>query len=145
MAELSRRPYLLRAMYEWMVDCGNTPHAIVDATQPGVKVPTAFVKDGRIVLNISMTATQGLQIGAGDFAFYVRHGYLIENGQLTRPIKDVNIIGNGPKVLETVQMVGNDLTIDVGGWTCGKDGQSVPVGVGQPTLRIDGVTVGGTA
>jgi stringent starvation protein B len=61
-------------MYEWMVDCGNTPHAIVDATQPDVEVPTAFVKDGRIVLNISMTATQGLQIGADFMEFSARFG-----------------------------------------------------------------------
>ena len=86
-----------------------------------------------------------VQIGAGDFTFYVKNGYLIEDGKLTRPIKDVNLIGNGPKVLEQVDMVADDLVIDEGGWTCGKDGQSVPVGVGQPTLRIDGLTVGGTA
>ena len=86
-----------------------------------------------------------VQIGAGDFAFYVRHGYLIENGKLTRPIKDVNIIGNGPKVLETVQMVGNDLEIDIGGWTCGKDGQSVPVSQGMPTVKVEKLSVGGAA
>ncbi len=74
MAELSRRPYLLRAMYEWMSDCGHTPHAIVDATQPDVQVPTAFVKDGRIVLNISPTATQGLLIGAETMEFSARFG-----------------------------------------------------------------------
>lgn len=74
MAELSRRPYLLRAMYEWMADCGHTPHAIVDATQPDVQVPVAFVKDGRIVLNISPTATQGLLIGADTMEFSARFG-----------------------------------------------------------------------
>ncbi|MEZ4655632.1 MAG: metallopeptidase TldD-related protein [Candidatus Eisenbacteria bacterium] len=72
-------------------------------------------------------------------------GYLIEDGKLTAPIKDVNLIGNGPKALEAISMVGNDLTLAVGGWTCGKSGQSVPVGQGMPTVRIDGtVTVGGT-
>ena len=86
-----------------------------------------------------------VQIGAGDFSFYVSAGYLIEGGKLTAPIKDVNLIGNGPKALEAISMVGNDLTLAVGGWTCGKDGQSVPVGQGMPTVRIDGsVTVGGT-
>jgi TldD protein len=85
-----------------------------------------------------------VEIGAGDFSFYVSSGYLIEKGELTSPIKDVNIIGNGPKALENVSMVGNDLQISVGGWTCGKNGQMVPVSQGLPTVRIDkSVTVGG--
>jgi TldD protein len=84
-----------------------------------------------------------VQIGAGDFTFYVKNGMLIEDGKLTRPVKDVNIIGNGPKVLELVDMVGNDLAIDEGGWTCGKDGQSVPVSQGMPTVRVSKITVGG--
>jgi TldD protein len=85
-----------------------------------------------------------VEIGAGDFSFYVSSGHLIENGELTSPIKDVNIIGNGPKALEKVSMVGNDLQISVGGWTCGKNGQRVPVSQGLPTVRIDeSVTVGG--
>lgn len=84
-----------------------------------------------------------VQIGAGDFTFYVKCGYLIENGKLTRPIKDVNLIGNGPKVLEQVDMVADDLQIDEGGWTCGKDGQSVPVSQGIPTVRVKSMTVGG--
>jgi len=82
-------------------------------------------------------------IGAGDFTFYVKNGFLIENGKLTRPIKDVNIIGNGPKVLEQVDMVADDLEIDEGGWTCGKDGQGVPVSQGIPTVRVASITVGG--
>lgn len=84
-----------------------------------------------------------VQIGAGDFSFYVRSGWLIEDGKLTRPVKDVNLIGNGPKVLEQIDMVGNDLQIDEGGWTCGKDGQSVPVSQGMPTVRVRAMTVGG--
>jgi TldD protein len=84
-----------------------------------------------------------VQIGAGDFTFYVKNGYLIEDGKLTRPIKDVNLIGNGPKVLERVDMVSDDLQIDEGGWTCGKDGQSVPVSQGMPTVRVAAMTVGG--
>jgi TldD protein len=84
-----------------------------------------------------------VQIGAGDFTFYVKNGFLIEDGKLTRPIKDVNIIGNGPKVLEQIDMVGNDCKIDEGGWTCGKDGQSVPVSQGMPTVRVQSMTVGG--
>ncbi|HEX7707266.1 MAG TPA: TldD/PmbA family protein [Thermoanaerobaculia bacterium] len=86
-----------------------------------------------------------VNIGAGDFTFYVKNGYMIENGKLTRPIKDVNIIGNGPKVLELIDMVADDLKIDEGGWTCGKDGQSVPVSQGIPTVRVSSITVGGRA
>ncbi len=84
-----------------------------------------------------------VQIGAGDFTFYVKNGYLIEKGKLTAPIKEVNIIGNGPKVLEKVDMVADDLVIDEGGWTCGKNGQSVPVSQGIPTVRVASITVGG--
>jgi TldD protein len=84
-----------------------------------------------------------VQIGAGDFTFYVKNGWLIEDGKLTRPVKDVNIIGNGPKVLERIDMVSDDLAIDEGGWTCGKDGQSVPVSQGMPTVRVSSMTVGG--
>jgi TldD protein len=86
-----------------------------------------------------------VNIGAGDFTFYVKNGYMIEGGKLTRPIKDVNIIGNGPKVLELIDMVADDLKIDEGGWTCGKDGQSVPVSQGIPTVRVSSITVGGRA
>jgi PmbA protein len=85
-----------------------------------------------------------VRIGAGDFTFFVKNGWLIEDGKLTRPIKDVNIIGNGPKVLEKIDMVADDLEIDEGGWTCGKDGQSVPVSQGLPTVRVSSITVGGT-
>ena len=84
-----------------------------------------------------------VNIGAGDFTFYVKNGYLIEDGKLTRPIKDVNIIGNGPQVLEKVDMVGDDLKMDEGGWTCGKNGQGVPVSLGMPTVRVSAITVGG--
>jgi len=85
-----------------------------------------------------------VEIGAGDFSFYVSAGYLIEDGKLTAPIKDANLIGNGPKALENVSLVGDDLKISVGGWTCGKNGQRVPVSQGLPTVRIDSsVTVGG--
>ena len=82
-------------------------------------------------------------IGAGDYSFYVKTGYLIEDGKLTAPVKDVNLIGNGPDSLSKVDMVGNDMELDGGTWTCGKDGQSVPVGLGLPTLRISAITVGG--
>jgi TldD protein len=82
-------------------------------------------------------------IGAGDFTFYVKLGYLIENGKLTRPVKDINIIGNGPQVLSRVTMVADDLKLDEGGWTCGKNGQSMPVQMGLPTVKVSAITVGG--
>lgn len=84
-----------------------------------------------------------VNIGAGDFTFFVKTGYLIEDGKLTRPIKDTNIIGNGPEVLSKITMVADDLTIDEGGWTCGKNGQSVPVSQGMPTVKVSSITVGG--
>ncbi|NOY28069.1 MAG: TldD/PmbA family protein [Oligoflexia bacterium] len=84
-----------------------------------------------------------VHIGGGDFAFYMKTGFLIEDGKLTRPIKDVNIIGNGPQALERIDMVGNDMIIDEGGWTCGKNGQSVPVSQGMPTVRVAKLNVGG--
>ena len=85
-----------------------------------------------------------VNIGAGDFTFYVKNGMLIEDGKLTRPIKDVNVIGNGPEVLRTVSMVGNDFEWSTSAWTCGKRGQRVPVGVGMPTVKVGSITVGGT-
>jgi TldD protein len=76
--------------------------------------------------------------------FSASEAHLIEDGRLTHPVKGATLIGNGPDVLTRVSMIGNDLALDTGVGTCGKEGQSVPVGVGQPTLRIDGLTVGGT-
>jgi len=85
-----------------------------------------------------------VNISNGDFVFSLTEGYLIENGKLTAPLKGVNLIGNGPEALETVSMVGHDFELSDGMWTCGKDGQSVPVGVGMPTVKLDRLTVGGT-
>jgi TldD protein len=82
-------------------------------------------------------------IGAGDFTFYVKSGRLIEDGKLTRPIKDVNIIGNGPQVLRRITMVADDLAHNEGGGTCGKQGQSMPVQMGLPTVKVSAITVGG--
>lgn len=84
-----------------------------------------------------------VNIGAGDFTFYVQTGYLIENGKLTAPIKDVNIIGNGPEVLTKIVMVGNDLKQNEGGGYCGKDGQRCLVSDGLPTCKVSSITVGG--
>ena len=86
-----------------------------------------------------------VDITNGKFSFSASQAYLIEDGKITQPIKGATIIGNGPDVLTRVSMVGNDMALDSGIGTCGKDGQSVPVGVGQPTMRIDNMTVGGTA
>lgn len=76
--------------------------------------------------------------------FSTSEAYLIEDGKITAPVKGATLIGNGPEAMSKVSMVGNDLSLDSGVGTCGKDGQSVPVGVGQPTLKIDAITVGGT-
>uniref|UniRef100_UPI0027B8C1AB metalloprotease TldD n=1 Tax=Dokdonella sp. TaxID=2291710 RepID=UPI0027B8C1AB len=86
-----------------------------------------------------------VDITNGKFTFSASEAYLIENGRVTRPVKGATLIGSGAEVLKRVSMIGNDLKLDEGVGVCGKDGQSVPVGVGQPTLRIDAMTVGGTA
>ncbi|MGE5302063.1 MAG: metalloprotease TldD [Alphaproteobacteria bacterium] len=86
-----------------------------------------------------------VDITNGKFVFSASEAYLIEDGKVTRPVKGATLIGNGPDVLTRVSMVGSDLKLDEGVGTCGKDGQSVPVGVGLPTIKIDGLTVGGTA
>jgi TldD protein len=85
-----------------------------------------------------------VDITSGKFVFSASEAYLIENGKIGAAVKGATLIGNGPDVLQRVSMVGNDMKLDGGVGTCGKEGQSVPVGVGQPTLRIDALTVGGT-
>tara|TARA_A100001035_G_scaffold195044_1_gene156084 strand:- start:218 stop:565 length:348 start_codon:yes stop_codon:yes gene_type:complete len=85
-----------------------------------------------------------VDITNGQFVFSASEAYIIERGKVTTPIKGMTLIGNGPEILKKVSMVGNDLKLDDGVGTCGKDGQSVPVGVGQPSLKIDEITVGGT-
>jgi TldD protein len=86
-----------------------------------------------------------VDIVSGKFVFSAAEAWMIEGGRLTYPVKGATLIGSGPEVLKHVSMIGNDMRLDPGVGTCGKEGQSVPVGVGQPTLRIDGLTVGGTA
>ena len=85
-----------------------------------------------------------VDITSGKFVFSASEAYLIENGKITRPVKGATLVGDGPDVMTKISMVGNDLELDSGVGTCGKEGQSVPVGVGQPTLKIDHLTVGGT-
>ena len=127
--ESYRHPPLPRMRATYMLAGPHHPEEII-----------ASVKRGLYCQNFS---NGQVNIGAGDFTFYVKNGFLIEDGKLTRPVKDVNVIGNGPKALEQVDMVGDDLEIDEGGWTCGKDGQSVPVSQGLPTVRVASLTVGG--
>ena len=101
----------------------------------------ASVKKGLYAVNFGGGQ---VDITSGKFVFSASEAYLIENGKITRPVKGATLIGNGPDVLTKVSMIGNDLELDKGVGVCGKGGQSVPVGVGQPTLKIDGLTVGGT-
>ncbi len=85
-----------------------------------------------------------VDITSGKYVFSATEAYLIEDGKITAPVKGATLIGNGPETMQKVRMIGNDLALDEGVGICGKDGQSVPVGVGQPSLLIDGITVGGT-
>ncbi len=121
---------------------------------PMPRMSCTFMEDGphtkdEIIASVDRgiiceTYTNGqVQIGAGDYTFYVKNGWLVENGKVTAPIKDVNIIGNGPESLKRITMVANDARLDTGGWTCGKNGQSVPVSQGIPTVLVSNMTVGG--
>ncbi len=113
----------------FMEDGPHTKEEIIESVDRGI---------------ICETYTNGqVQIGAGDYTFYVKNGWLVENGKITAPIKDVNIIGNGPESLKRITMVANDARLDTGGWTCGKNGQSVPVSQGIPTVLVSNMTVGG--
>jgi len=127
--ESFRHPVLPRMRCTYMEAGPHDPQEIIRSVERGLYCLT--FSNGQV------------QIGAGDFAFYVRHGYLIEGGQLTRPVKDVNLIGDGPQVLATIDMVGNDMLMDESGWTCGKDGQGVPVSQGMPTVKVSKLSVGG--
>jgi TldD protein len=112
---------------------------------PGERDPgeiIASVKKGLYAVNFGGGQ---VDITNGKFTFSASEAYLIEDGKVTRPVKGATLVGSGPEVLKRVSMIGNDLKLDEGVGVCGKDGQSVPVGVGQPTLKIDRMTVGGTA
>lgn len=116
----------MRATY---MESGNAePEGIIASVNKGIYVEE--LSNGQV------------KIGEGDFTFFVKSGYLIENGRLTAPIKDINIIGNGPQALADIVAVGNDLKIDNGTWTCGKE-QSVAVSCGMPTILVSSLTVGG--
>ncbi|HOO42396.1 MAG TPA: TldD/PmbA family protein [Bacteroidales bacterium] len=116
----------MRATY--MENCTDSVESLIASVKKGLYVDT--FSNGQV------------QIGAGDFTFYVKSGYLIENGKLTQPVKDTNIIGNGPRALEMITGTGNDCRIDNGTWTCGKE-QSCEVSCGMPSVLISSLTVGG--
>jgi TldD protein len=102
----------------------------------------ASVKNGLYAVNFGGGQ---VDITNGKFVFSASEAYMIEDGKISYPVKGATLIGNGPDVLNHVSMIGNDMRLDSGVGVCGKEGQSVPVGVGQPTLKIDGLIVGGTA
>jgi TldD protein len=110
----------------------------------GESAPADIIKSVKHGLYAVSFGGGQVDITNGKFVFSASEAYLIEDGKVTRPVKGATLIGNGPDVLTRVTMVGTDLALDSGVGTCGKDGQSVPVGVGLPTIRIDGITVGGT-
>jgi TldD protein len=112
---------------------------------PGSHIPEEIIKSVKKGLYAKNFAGGQVDITSGKFVFSASEAYMIENGRIGRAVKGATLIGNGPDVLTKVSMVGTDLELDGGVGTCGKDGQSVPVGVGQPTLKIDGLTVGGTS
>ncbi|HQN64573.1 MAG TPA: metalloprotease TldD [Methylophilus sp.] len=110
----------------------------------GDKDPAEIIKSVKKGLYAANFGGGQVDITSGKFVFSAAEAYMIEDGKITYPVKGATLIGNGPDVLTKVSMIGNDLALDSGVGTCGKEGQSVPVGVGQPTLKIDGLTVGGT-
>ena len=110
----------------------------------GDKDPAEIIKSVKKGLYAANFGGGQVDITSGKFVFSAAEAYMIEDGKITYPVKGATLIGNGPDVLTRVSMIGNDMELDSGVGTCGKEGQSVPVGVGQPTLKIDGLTVGGT-
>ncbi len=109
----------------------------------GTSNPEEIIKSVKKGLYAEKFSNGQVNIGAGDFTFFLKHGRLIEDGKLTRVVKDANLIGSGPKVLENVMMVGDDMAFESGGGTCGKDGQGVPVGFGLPTVKCGAISIGG--
>ena len=110
----------------------------------GERDPQEIIKSVKKGLYAANFGGGQVDITSGKFVFSTAEAYLIENGRITTPVKGATLIGNGPEAMTRVSLIGNDMALDSGVGTCGKEGQSVPVGVGQPTVRIDGLTVGGT-
>ncbi len=121
------------------------PRMRVTTMENGPHDPEEIIKSVKRGLYAVDFANGQVMIGAGDYSFYLKTGYLIENGKLTRPVKDANLIGNGPDSLSKMVMVGNDQALGDHGGTCGKEGQWVPVGFGLPTVKVSGITIGGTS
>jgi TldD protein len=111
----------------------------------GDKDPQEIVSSVKKGLYATSFGGGQVDITSGKFVFSCTEAYLIEDGKIGAPVKGATLIGNGPDVLTKVSMVGNDMKLDTGIGMCGKEGQGVPVGVGQPTLKVDEITVGGTA
>ncbi|MBW3669502.1 MAG: TldD/PmbA family protein [Actinobacteria bacterium] len=112
---------------------------------PGDEDPEELVRQTPHGIYVAQMGGGQVNTATGDFVFGMTEAYLIENGEITDPLRDANLIGNGPEVLRNIDAVASDFAMAEGGGMCGKNGQSVPVGMGQPTLRVSGVTVGGTA
>ncbi len=110
---------------------------------PGPHTKDEIIKSVKKGIYVEQFTNGEVAIGAGDFTFFVKSGSLIEDGKITKPIKDINLIGNGPDVLTKVTMVADDFKMAEGGWTCGKGGQGVPVSMGLPSIKISSITVGG--
>jgi TldD protein len=111
---------------------------------PGEDAPQDIIRSVKSGVYARKFGGGQVDISNGDFVFSLTEGYLIEDGRITAPLKGVNLIGNGPDAMRKVVMLGSDFEVSDGIWTCGKDGQSVPVGVGCPTIKIASMTVGGT-
>ncbi len=124
--------------------CAPMPRMTNTILMAGPHDPEEIIKSVKRGVYAKKFGGGQVDIANGDFVFSLTEGYLIEDGKLTAPLKGVNLIGNGPDVLRKVSMLGNDVEVSDGIWTCGKDGQSVPVGVGCPTIKISAITVGGT-
>ncbi len=124
--------------------CMPMPRMTNTVMRPGTDDPEEIIRSVERGIYAARFSGGQVNISNGDFVFSLTESYLIEDGKITAPLKGVNLIGNGPDVLRKVTMVGSDFELSDGIWTCGKDGQSVPVGVGTPTVKVSGITVGGT-
>jgi TldD protein len=110
---------------------------------PGTDDPEEIIAQTKYGIYVAKLGGGQVNTATGDFVFGTTEAYMIEDGRITYPLRDANLIGNGPEVLKRIDCIGRDFGIEPG--TCGKDGQNVPVGCGQPTLRISAITVGGSA
>jgi TldD protein len=110
----------------------------------GEAEPQDIISDTKNGVYVAQLGGGQVNTATGDFVFGMTEAYLIENGEITVPLREGNLIGNGPEVLQNIEVIGNDFAMGSPG-TCGKDGQGVPVGDGQPTLRVAALTIGGTA